>query len=70
MTIYLEQGTSDLHKVQGPDLPNILRQSHGYLTLLPKLRSTYDGTYNLSDILQRTQSSFLGTIYLQNHKIV
>jgi len=27
----------------GPDLQNILRQSHDYLTIMPKLRSTYDG---------------------------
>jgi len=29
--------------VLGPDLQNILRQSYDYLTILPKLRSTYDG---------------------------
>ena len=28
--------------VQGPDLQNILRQSYDYLTIMPKLRSTYD----------------------------
>jgi len=28
---------------QGPDLQNILRQSYDYLTIMPKLRSTYDG---------------------------
>ena len=27
----------------GPDLQNILRQSDNYLTIMPKLRSTYDG---------------------------
>ena len=27
----------------GPDLQNILRQSYDYLTIMPKLRSTYDG---------------------------
>ena len=26
----------------GPDLQNILRQSYDYLTIMPKLRSTYD----------------------------
>ena len=26
----------------GPDLQNILRQSYDYLTIVPKLRSTYD----------------------------
>jgi len=29
--------------VQRPDLQNILRQSYAYLTIMPKLRSTYDG---------------------------
>ena len=29
--------------VLGPDLQNILRQSYDYLTIIPKLRSTYDG---------------------------
>ena len=28
---------------QGPDLQNILRQSYDYLTIMPRLRSTYDG---------------------------
>jgi len=28
---------------RGPDLQNILRQSYDYLTIMPKLRSTYDG---------------------------
>ena len=28
---------------QRPDLQNILRQSYDYLTITPKLRSTYDG---------------------------
>ena len=27
----------------GPDLRNILRQSYDYLTIMPNLRSTYDG---------------------------
>jgi len=29
-------------RVQGPDLQNILRQSSDFLTIMPKLRSTYD----------------------------
>jgi len=29
--------------VTGPGLQNILRQSYDYLTIMPKLRSTYDG---------------------------
>jgi len=28
---------------QGPDFQNILRQSYDYLSIMPKLRSTYDG---------------------------
>jgi len=42
----------------GPDLQNILRQSYDYLTIMPKLRSTYDtrdGTSNLHNVLRRTQ---------------
>jgi len=35
----------------GPDLQNILRQSYDYLTIMSKLRSTYDGRliYKTSD---------------------
>ena len=29
--------------ILGPDLQNVLRQSYDYLTIMPKLRSTYDG---------------------------
>jgi len=29
--------------ILGPDLLNILRQSYDYLTIMPQLRSTYDG---------------------------
>ena len=29
--------------IWGPDLQNILRQSYDYQTIIPKLRSTYDG---------------------------
>ena len=37
-------GHTDGHVVnQGLDLQNILRQSYDYLTIMPKLRSTYDG---------------------------
>ena len=32
-----------IHVLQGPDLQNIVRQSYDYLTIMPKLRSTYDG---------------------------
>ena len=34
-----QKGKTDL----GPDLQNILRQSYDYLTIMPKLRPTYDG---------------------------
>jgi len=29
--------------ILGPDLQNILLQSYDYLTIMPKLQSTYDG---------------------------
>ena len=35
--------TPDICVDPGPDLQNILRQSYDYLTIMPKLRSTYDG---------------------------
>jgi len=31
------------HIALGPDLQNIIRQSYDCLTIMPKLRSTYDG---------------------------
>ena len=31
-------------KILMPDLLNILRQSYDYLTIMPKLPSTYDGS--------------------------
>ena len=40
---------------QGPDLQNILRQSYDYLTIMPKLRSTYDRRLIQKNILRRTQ---------------
>ena len=54
---------------QGPDLQNILRQSYDYITIMPKLRSTYDGRliYKTSHENARLSS---GTIYLLNRKIV
>jgi len=39
----------------GPDLQNILRQSYDYLTIMPKLRSTYDGRLIYKNILRRAQ---------------
>jgi len=40
---------------QGPDLQNILRQSYDYLTIMPKIRSTYDRHLIYKNILQRAQ---------------
>ena len=37
------QLTNLLTRHQGPDLQNILRQTYDYLTIMPTLRSTYDG---------------------------
>ena len=34
---------TEIVDIQGPDLQCILRQSYDYLTITPKLRSTYDG---------------------------
>ena len=47
-------------------LTAILRLSYDNAEVTIDLRRTY----NLSNILRRTQSSFLRTIYLQNRKIV
>ena len=54
-------------KHQGLDLQNILRQSYDYLTIIPKLRSTY-----ISFTKHPTNDArlFSGTIHLQNRKIV
>jgi len=42
---------------------NYLTTSHGYLTIMPKLRPAYDGRLMLPEL-------FLGKIHLQNRKIV
>ena len=42
---------------QGPDLQNILRQSYDYLTIMPKLRSTYDGHLHRESIKNKTINS-------------
>jgi len=39
--------------LQGPDLQNILQQSYDYLTIMSKLRSTYDGCLIYKNILRR-----------------
>ena len=63
-----------MHPVQdmGPDLQNILRQSYDYLTIMPKLRSTYDRCL-IHKTAYEGRKAFLrytGTIHLQNRKIV
>ena len=48
--------------ILGPGLQNISQQSYDYLTITPKLPSTYDG--------RPIHQAFLGTIHLQDRKIV
>jgi len=58
-----------LRNDQGPDLQNILRQSYDYLTIMSKLRSTYDRRLIYKTSYEE-RKDFLGTIHLQNRKIV
>ena len=55
--------------ILGPDLQNTLLQSNNYLTIMPKLRSTYDERliYKASD---KERKAYLGTIHSRNCKIV
>ena len=57
-------------ETQGPDLQNILRQSYDYLTIIPKLRSTYDGRLIYQTSYEERKAFLMYTIYMQNHKIV
>jgi len=52
--------------LQGPDLQNIFRQSYDCLTIMPKLRSTYDGRLISQNLLRRTP----GFSWLRTCKIV
>ena len=52
----------DVEAGQGPDLQNILRQSYDYLTIMQKLRSTYDGRLIYKNILRRAQDFFLSRL--------
>jgi len=54
---------------QEPDLQNILRQSYDSLTIMLKLRSTYDGRL-ICKTSYEERTAFSGTIHLQNRKIV
>ena len=44
---------------QGPNLQNILRQSYDILTIMPKLRSTYDG-HLICKTSYKERKDFLG----------
>jgi len=50
---------------KGPDLQNILRQSHDYLTIMPKIRSTNDGR-----LIYKTSYSEWRPIHVQTRNIV
>jgi len=52
------------------DLQNIFQQSYDYLTIMPKLRSTYDGRLIYEKRLTKNARVFLGTIHVQNRKAV
>jgi len=56
--------------IQGPDLQNVLRQSYDYLTIMPKLRSTYDELLIYKTPYTKSARLFLGTIHLQSCTIV
>ena len=54
----------------GPDLQNILRQSYDYLTIIPKLRSTYDGRLIYKTSYYTEWKAFHNKIHVQNRNIV
>ena len=54
---------------RGPDLQNILRLSCDYRTIMPKLRSTYDGRL-ITKHLTINGKLFIGKIHVQNRNIV
>jgi len=49
----------------GPDLQNILRQSYDYLTIMPKLRSTYDERLIYKTSYEGRKAFRIGMIHLQ-----
>jgi len=59
----------DFCLLQRPDLQNILRQSYDNLTIMPKLRSTYDGRLFYQTHYEGHEA-FLSTIHLQYRNIV
>jgi len=54
---------------QGPDLQNILRQSYDYLTIMPTLRSIYDGRLIYKTSYEERES-FLGYNIVRSSEIV
>ena len=56
-------------KDQGPDLQNILRQSYDYLTIMPTLRSIYDGRL-IYETSYEERESFLGYNIVRSSEIV
>ena len=69
-TVKLDASTTELgNAFQGLDLQNILRQSYDYLTIMPELRSTYDGRL-INKTSQEEARLFSGTIHLKNRNIV
>ena len=57
-----------IHSNVGPDLQNILRQSYVYLTIMPKLRSTYDSLIHKTSY--EGHKAFLGYSLLAKSWIV
>jgi len=53
----------------GPDLQNILRQSYDYVTIMPKLRSTYDGRV-IYETSHEERKDIFSTTHMENRKIV
>jgi len=62
--------STHLSPALGPDLQNILRQSYDYLTIMPKLRSTYDRRLIYKTSSAMNGKLFMGKIHVQNRNIV
>jgi len=65
-----DNGTHTLHRIHlgrdlGHDLRNILRQSHGYLRIMPESRWSYDGRLRFTRHFMKNARLFLGTDHLQ-----
>ena len=55
---------------QRPDLQNILRQSYDYLTIMPKLPSTYDGRLIYKTSYNEWKAFRKNEIHVHNRNIV